>query len=152
LGRDRAISAKNKVTVRLSSLSVIRLKELAAANGRAVSAEAKEAIEFYLDNLEALTQAEWQTPIERRMQKVENRLAGLMAKLVRVAAQALFFSTLPYTKGGLPNKPLPKEAFEMLWDQSRAFGANWLKKANLDEEQAEIKKAALDSPGEGSGR
>ena len=110
MGRDRAISVKNKVTVRLSPLSVTRLKELAAANGRAVSAEAKEAIEFYLDNLEALTQAEWQTPIERRMQKVENRLAGLMAKLVRVAAQALFFSILPYTKGGLPDKPLPKEA------------------------------------------
>jgi hypothetical protein len=137
MGRDRAISVKNKVTVRLSPLSVTGLKELA---------EAKEAIEFYLDNLQVLTQAEWQTPIERRMQKVENRLAGLMAKLVRVAAQALFFSTLPYTKGGLPNKPLPKEAFEMLWDQSRAFAANWLKKANLDEEQAESKKAVLESP------
>ena len=38
--------------------------------------------------------------------------------------------------------------FQILWDQSTAFAANWTKKASLDEERAEVKKAALDSPGE----
>jgi hypothetical protein len=114
-----------------------KLIELAAVNRRSLSAEGKAAIEFYLQNLEVLKNAEWQSPIERRMEKMENRLAGLMAKLVRVAAQALYFSTLPYTKGGLPNKPLPDKAFQMLWDQSRAFAANWLKKAQADEKQPE---------------
>ena len=56
-----------------------------------------------------------------------------MAKLVRVCGQSLWFSTLPYTKGGLPNKPLPQKAFQILWDNSRQFAAEWLKKAKLDE-------------------
>jgi predicted transcriptional regulator len=148
LSRKARIEKRIRVTISVSPLTVVKLQELARANNSSPALEARTAVEFYLDNLKQLADAEWQSPIERRMQKIENRLAGLMAKLVRVAAQALFFSTLPYTKGGLPNKPLPKEAFEMLWDQSRAFAANWLKKANLDEEQTEIKKAALEKPGE----
>lgn len=126
-----------RVTVALPPLHMSKLTELAAINRRSLSAEGKEAIVFYLQNLELMKNAEWQSPIERRMEKMENRLAGLMAKLVRVAAQDLYFSTLPFTKGGLPTKPLPDKAFQLLWDQSRAFAANWLKKARVDEEQAE---------------
>ena len=136
MARQAQAENRMKVTISLSPLMEAKLSELAAANKRPQAVEAKAAVEFYLQNIEVLKNAEWQSPVEKRLEKMENRLAGLMAKLVRVAAQALYFSTLPYTKGGLPTKPLPDKAFQVLWDQSRAFAANWLKKARMDEEQA----------------
>ncbi len=129
-----------KITIRLSWKLYSNLIESAKSNGKAVSSEVNRAVEFYLANIQREKNAAWQSPLEQRMQKLENRLAGLMAKLVRVCGQALWFSTLPYTKGGLPSKPLPKEAFQMLWDQSRAFAASWLKKAWVDEEQIKAVK------------
>ena len=139
MARQARAENRMKVTLSLSPLALAKLQELARTNKRPPAVEAKAAVEFYLENIETLQNVEWQSPIERRMEKMENRLAGLMAKLVRVAAQDFYFTTLPYTKGGLPTKPLPQKAFDMLWNQSRAFAANWLKKARSDEEKASDK-------------
>jgi len=129
-----------KLSISLSRRIYSNLTESARSHSRTFASEVREAIVFYLENYSRDKDIVWQTPLERRMQKLENRLAGLMAKLVRVSGQSLWFSTLPYTKGGLPNKPLPDKAFQILWDQSRAFAANWLKKAQVDEERIETTK------------
>ena len=122
-----------KVTISLSSLALAKLNELARANKRTASSEARNAVEFYLTHLAHLQDAAWQSPIERRMEKLENRVSSLLAKTCRAIAQTLFFMTLPYTKGGLPTRPLTKEAFQIVWEQSRAFAADWLRKARLDD-------------------
>jgi hypothetical protein len=135
--RKKKSQERIKVTISLTRLTYSKLIERSKSASNSISSEAHRAVEFYLENIQHKSNADWQSPLEYRMQKLENRLAGLIAKLVRVCGQALWFSTLPYTKGGLPNKPLSQDAFQMLWDQSRAFAANWLKKARIDEEQSE---------------
>jgi hypothetical protein len=139
MAKQAQATNRMKVTISLSPLSMAKLNELAAANKRPPAVEAKAAVEFYLQNIETLQNAEWQSPIEKRLEKMENRLAGLTAKLIRATVQGLWFTTVPYTKGERPDKhkPLPDVAFQVMWDESRAFAASWLKKARLDEEQAE---------------
>ena len=132
--RKKNPNVRIRISACLPRLIYSGLLESARSNQETVSSEACHAIEFYLANLGREKDAIWQAPLEHRMQKLENRLAGLMAKLVRVCGQSLWFSTLPYTKGGLPNKPLPQEAFQILWNNSRQFAGEWLKKARIDEE------------------
>lgn len=123
-----------RVTVRLTRTAYYKLIERAKSNNETISAATRRAVEFYIENIQREHDIAWQSPLEHRMQKLENRLAGLMAKLIRVCGQSLWFSTLPYTKGGLPNKPLPQEAFQILWNNSRQFASEWLKKAKIDED------------------
>jgi hypothetical protein len=122
-----------KVTIELRQSMYSKLSEYAESHGIKVALEARRAVELYLQNIQREYDTAWQSPLEHRMQNLENRLAFLMAKLARVCGQSLWFSTLPYTKGGLPNKPLPQEAFQILWNNSRQFAAEWLKKAKLEE-------------------
>ena len=70
-----------------------------------------------------------QTELAYRVRKMEDRMAALLAKLTRAAAQTLYFTTLPYMHGGLPKEPLPEGAVKALWGQSRQFAGDWLKKA-----------------------
>ena len=149
MAKQAQVDNRMRITVGLSPLYMSKLIELATTNKRSLSAEGKAAIEFYLENLEALKNAEWQSPIEKRLEKMENRLAGLTAKLIRATVQGLWFTTVPYTKGERPDKhkPLPQGEFQVMWDESRAFAASWLKKARLDEEQASATgKVASEGP------
>ncbi len=77
-----------------------------------------------------------QTELAFRVRKMEDRMAALLAKLTRAAAQTLYFTTLPYMHGGLPKEPLPEGAVRALWGQSRQFAGDWLKKAGPLNEQA----------------
>ncbi len=124
---------RTKITIRLRQPVYSKLSEYAKLHRVKIASEARQAVEFYLEQVQREHDNAWQSPLEHRMQKLENRLAALMAKLIRVCGQSLWFSTLPYTKGGLPNKALPQEAFQMLWNNSRQFAAEWLKKAKFDE-------------------
>ena len=131
--RKKSSDRRIKITISLRQPMYSKLSESAESHGLKVSSEAHRAVKFYLESIQREHDTAWQLPLEHRMQKLENRLAALMAKLIRVSGQALWFSTLPYTKGGLPNKPLPQEAFQILWDNSRQFAAEWLKKAKIDD-------------------
>lgn len=127
------------VTTVSASLTVAdraRLVEYANNLGVTPSTAVRQILRDFLDNQEAAQNLEWQYPLERRMKKLEDRLAALMVKLTRAAAQNLYFSTIPFTKGGLPDEPLPQAAFEMLWAESRQFASQWMKKATADRQEA----------------
>ncbi len=131
--RKKNLERRVKVTISLSKSIYMKLLDSAKSHNIDVASEVRQAVEQYLQDVQHERDTAWQSPLEHRMQNLENRLAFLMAKLARVCGQSLWFSTLPYTKGGLPNKPLPQEAFQILWNNSRQFAAEWLKKAKLDE-------------------
>lgn len=57
-----------------------KLDTVSRTTGQSKSEIAREAIRFYLDNYERLQSAEKETPIERRLKKMEDRLAALMAR------------------------------------------------------------------------
>lgn len=128
---------RNQQTITTVSASLTvsdraRLAEYARSMGITQSTAVRQILREFLDNQESAQHIEWQLPLERRMKKLEDRMAALMAKLTRAAAQNLYFSTIPFTKGGLPNEPLPQRAFEKLWAESRHFASEWMKKATAD--------------------
>lgn len=141
--RKKTSETRVRVNISLSPMAAARLKDIAAVNKRTIALEGKAAVEFYLENVERVKNVEWQSPIEWRLSKLENRFAALIAKDARATAQALYFIMLPYTKGGLPTKPLPKEAFQMIWNQSRAFAADWLKKTKIGDEQSDDRPQSI---------
>lgn len=57
-----------------------KLDHLHRTTGKTKSEIAREAIRFYLDNYERLQTAEKESPLERRLKKMEDRLAALMAR------------------------------------------------------------------------
>lgn len=57
-----------------------KLDHLHRTTGKTKSEIAREAIRFYLDNYERLQTEEKETPLERRLKKMEDRLAALMAR------------------------------------------------------------------------
>ncbi len=125
----------------LSPEDKVKVEKYALALGVTPSELAREAIKELIFNLEKPTEELRieETELSYRMKKMEDRMAALLAKLTRAAAQSLYFSTLPYLYGGLPKEPLPEGAMKTLWFQSRQFAGEWLKKAQpsaLDEPEA----------------
>jgi uncharacterized protein (UPF0335 family) len=57
-----------------------KLDELHRVTGKTKSEIARDAIRFYLDNYERLNTEQKEAPIERRLRKMEDRLAALMAR------------------------------------------------------------------------
>lgn len=57
-----------------------RLDDLARVTGKTKTELGREAIQFYLDNYDRLQAEDRETPLERRLKKMEDRLAALMAR------------------------------------------------------------------------
>lgn len=57
-----------------------RLDDLARVTGKTKTEIGREAIRFYLDNYERLQAEDRESPLERRLKKMEDRLAALMAR------------------------------------------------------------------------
>lgn len=122
-----------KITVVLTPADKVKLFEYAQAANKTPSAVARDALRFFLENKDRLEAAEWEGLLERRVRRMEDRLAGLMAKLARASAQNLYFTMTPFIKGGWPEEALPPGAFKQIWAESRQFAADWLKKVRNQE-------------------
>ena len=68
---------RKKITIRLRQSVYSKLSEYAKSHGVKVTSEAIKAVELYLENAQREHDAAWQSPLEHRMQKLENRLATL---------------------------------------------------------------------------
>ena len=63
--RKKSPNVWNKISISLPRLVYSRLLESATSNQKALSAEARRAIEFYLANLEDMKKMPiWQAPLE----------------------------------------------------------------------------------------
>ena len=109
----------------------VKVEKYARALSVTPSELAREAIRQLIYNLEKPTEqiAEEERELAFRVRRMEERVAALLAKLTRASAQTLFYTTLPYLHGGLPKEPLPEGAVRELWNQSRNFAGEWLRKA-----------------------
>jgi hypothetical protein len=119
-----------RVSVALSLDDRVRVEKFAHALGLTPSELVRQAVREMLIELERPSD---QVRVEeqlltQRMEKFENRVAALLAKVGRAAAQNLYFTALPYRHGGLPKEPLTHKALNHLWDQSGQFAGEWLKK------------------------
>ena len=95
----------------------LKVEQYAKAMNISPSEFAREAVRDFIYNLEKPQEAIRieETELAHRVRKMEDRMAALLAKLTRAAAQGLSFSTLPCMYGGLPKYPLPAVALKKLW-------------------------------------
>ncbi|MBK7841707.1 MAG: hypothetical protein IPJ49_29285 [Candidatus Obscuribacter sp.] len=130
--------SKERVMVKFSFALLpeekLKVEQYAKAMNISPSEFAREAVRDFIYNLEKPQEAIRieETELAHRVRKMEDRMAALLAKLTRAAAQGLYFSTLPYMYGGLPTEPLPEGAMKKLWYDSRMFAGNYLKKVHTN--------------------
>lgn len=133
--------------IRLTKTQINRLDEIAKANGTNRSDLAREAIQFYIENYELDQDNLRQSKLERRITQLDERLRALLIRSIRLGAQNLYFSCLPYIKGGLPKHPLSQENFNKHFTISRQFAGQFLKaKGTLSSEDFEIDEKSDDKP------
>jgi hypothetical protein len=113
--------------IRLTKAQIEKLDELAGIKKVNRSDLAREAIQFYLENLEVEQADRLLTKVEKRLQMMDQRWRALLIKSMTLAGQNLYFSTLPYVKGGLPKQPLSQPSFDKQFAISRAFAYQFLK-------------------------
>lgn len=65
---------------RLHPQDQIRLDELCRLEGKKRPALVREAVTWYLDNKDRLAEDRMQSKMDRRLRRMEDRLAGLLAK------------------------------------------------------------------------
>ena len=125
----------------------VKMQKYASSIGVTPSELARVAVRELILKLEEPTNEMTveQTELAYRVRKMEDRMAALLAKLTRAAAQTLYFTTLPYMHGGLPKEPLPQGAVRALWGQSRQFAGEWLKKAQPEAEATVQEGEVIDS-------
>ena len=92
----------------------------------------RQAILAYLDDYDKAPNREAEAVLAARLHKLENRLADLTVITCRASAQTLYLLTLPYLKGGFPQKPLKEEVFRREWQKSRSFASEFLKNARIE--------------------
>ena len=68
------------VSTALLPEEVIKIKQLAQANDMTLSELFREGMQWYLANKEKLATDDRETLLEKRMKKMEDRLAALMAR------------------------------------------------------------------------
>lgn len=106
-----------------------RIESIAQASGTNKSHVFRQIVTQYINSLDSEKKTAQESVLEKRLQKLENRLANLTVLATRASAQSLYYMTLPFSVGGLPQKPLKKEALKKYWKESRHFASDFLKNA-----------------------
>ncbi len=116
------------VSTALTMEERISIDKMAQVKKTTRGALVREAVRYYIKHHQKLEADLIQSPMEEKLDKIEERIRSLIAKLVLVSGQTLYVSLLPYLKGGLPTGPLTKHAYTGLWDQSEKFAVEVLKR------------------------
>ncbi len=109
-----------------------RLSSFALSKGCSISEVVRHSVEKYLNEAGQEETKKHESILAKRLHKLENRLADLTVLATRAAAQTLYYTTLPYARGGLPPAPLKPEAYEAQWQKSRSFASQFLQNASVD--------------------
>ncbi|MBS1993476.1 MAG: hypothetical protein JSS83_23335 [Cyanobacteria bacterium SZAS LIN-3] len=136
MARNSSDKKGTRVTVALSLDDRVRLEKFSHALGLTPSELVRQAVREMLQLLENPAQqvTEEQSLLAHRMEKFENRMAALLARVARATAQTLYFTALPYRHGGLPREPLTPRAMNHLWGQSGQFAGEWLRNKHIEQE------------------
>ena len=86
----------------------------------------RKAIEAFTVNYKTDRLDQRQIQLEKKMQAMEKGMRALLVKSIRLNGQVLYFATLPWTQG-MPKQRLNDAGFQMLYDKSADFAAQFLK-------------------------
>ncbi|MDX2107120.1 MAG: hypothetical protein SFY67_12025 [Candidatus Melainabacteria bacterium] len=136
------------ITVGLAYPEIQKINEIMKIDGCNRSDIIRIALRQFLEAYGKEPQREYENILEARLRKLENRIATLSVLATRASAQALYYMTLPYSRGGFPSRPLKEEAFKSQWEKSRSFAAQFLKNASVidapEDREAETKTSSND--------
>lgn len=96
-----------KIQTQLGPVDQERFDQVVASQKRPSAEVARAAIRHYLDYCDTLPAERQETKIERRLKRLEDRLAGLLARLgldVGIIYQFLWIQSNPETRAELFNK------------------------------------------------
>ncbi len=131
------------ITVGLAYPEIKKINEIIKIDGCNRSDIVRIAVRQFLEAYGKEPQKEYENVLEARLRKLENRIATLSVLATRASAQALYYMTLPYSRGGFPTRPLKEEAFKSQWEKSRSFAVQFLKNASVldapDEQETDTK-------------
>jgi predicted DNA-binding protein len=111
----------------LTKTQVESLDEIAKEEGTTRSEIIRQAIQTYIDTHQTEKFDRRESKLERRIQHMEDGLRSLLVKSIRLQGQSLYYQTLPYTMGGLPQRPVDQKTFNLHWYKSSAFSNQFLK-------------------------
>ena len=121
-----------EVSIGLPYPDIRKLDKIAGAAGCSRAEIVRIAINQFFKNYEKEPEKQYESILEARLHKMENRLADLTVLAARASAQTLYYMTLPYSRGGFPSRPLKEEVFQAQWHKSRSFASQFLKNATID--------------------
>ena len=122
-----------RIETRLAPADFIAFDQLCRLEGKTRSELAREALRWFMANHERARQEKTETPLERRLKKMEDRLAGLMVKngLDIGTMYALMWSRTDETTRKALFKEMRVRAIKRMKEQ-------------LSPEEQELKKALAD--------
>ena len=125
--KDKEKSRKLKVIpTRLPQHLVEEVAAIAKAEQMSRAAVIRRSVEAFAFNYKTDQLDQRQLQLEKRMKTMESAMRTLLVKSIRLNGQVLYFTCLPWTKG-FPKQRINDEGFKMLYEQSGAFAAQFLK-------------------------
>jgi len=116
---------KNIPTALLPS-QVEDVDAIARAENLTRSEVIRRAVEAFAFNYKNDQLDQRQLQLEKRMKSMESAMRSLLVKSIRLNGQVLYFACLPWTQG-FPKQRLNDKGFQMLYEKSGAFAAQFLK-------------------------
>lgn len=110
----------------LSPSQIEDVDVIAKAENMTRSEVIRRAVEAFAFNYKTDQLDQRQVQLEKRMKAMETAMRSLLVKSIRLNGQVLYFTCLPWTQG-FPKQKLNDKGFKMLYDQSGAFAAQFLK-------------------------
>lgn len=116
---------KNIPTALLPS-AVEDIDAIAKAEKLTRSEVIRKAVEAFAFNYKTDNLDQRQLQLEKRMKAMETAMRALLVKSIRLNGQVLYFACLPWTQG-FPKQRLSDKGFQVIYEKSGAFAAQFLK-------------------------
>jgi Arc/MetJ-type ribon-helix-helix transcriptional regulator len=123
---ERPLKKYRNVPVNLTKEKIAQIDEIVRSEGSTRSEVIRYAIERLLISRRQDYYDERETTLVRKLEQMEKSLQTLVVKGIRLNAQALYFSALPFELGP-PRAALTKESYQHQYERSLGFAAMVLK-------------------------
>lgn len=125
--KEKAKPKKTKIIpTRLQQSLVEEIDAIAKAEQITRADVIRRSVEAFAFNYKSDQLDQRQLQLEKRMKTMESAMRTLLVKAIRLNGQVLYFTCLPWNQG-FPKQRLKQEAFQMLYEKSASFAAQFLK-------------------------
>lgn len=117
------------LTTQFEQSQIEEIDAIAKLEGMSRPEVMQVALDFFVTNYKANTLSCDETKLEKQLKEIHK----LFAKIIKLNAQVLYFSTLPFSHG-TPKAKLNQKAFQALYLKSSKFAAEFLEPDDLSKD------------------